>query len=57
MVTIKPVLFGVCAWVAKKLNIDVSWVRIGAVVLTLLGVGSPILIYIVMFILLRLRVI
>lgn len=46
---------GVCVWLAGKTNIDVNWVRIGFVVATVVGVGSPILIYFILFLLLHLK--
>lgn len=57
MATIKPILAGVCAWLAQKMNIDVAWVRIAAVVATVLAIGSPVVVYLVIWIMLRLRVI
>jgi len=41
------VLFGVCGGVAEYFGWDSTWVRLGAVILTLLGVGSLILIYLI----------
>ncbi|MBN2743137.1 phage shock protein C (PspC) family protein [Breznakibacter xylanolyticus] len=44
---------GVCAWLAGKMNLDVNLVRIGFVIATLCFVGTPILIYFVLFLLLH----
>ncbi len=41
-------VFGVCGGLGEYFGVDPAWVRIGVVVLTLLGIGSPILIYLVM---------
>jgi phage shock protein PspC (stress-responsive transcriptional regulator) len=46
---------GVCSWISKKTNIDVTWVRIGFIFATILGLGSPILIYFILYILLQLN--
>jgi phage shock protein C len=51
---LSPKLFGVCSWIAGKLSLDVNIVRIGFVVLTILGVGSPVLVYLIIAILLHL---
>ena len=40
-------LMGVCAGRARWANIDVTLVRVAAVALTLVGVGSTILVYLV----------
>jgi phage shock protein C len=42
-------LLGVCAWLSVKLGIDVTILRIIFVVATLLGVGAPILIYLILY--------
>ena len=39
-------IFGVCAGIADYTGVDVLWVRLGAVALTLMGVGFIPLIYI-----------
>jgi phage shock protein C len=41
-------ILGVCSGLAKWANIDTSLVRLGFVIATLIGAGSPILIYIVL---------
>jgi phage shock protein C len=48
-------LLGVCAWLADKTNFDVTWVRLGFVFATLLGLGAPVLVYLVLFVLLELN--
>jgi len=40
-------LMGVCAGIADYFGWDVSLIRIGFVLATLLGAGSPVLIYLV----------
>ena len=47
-------ILGVCAWAADKLNIDPVWVRVGFVLATILGFGSPIFIYLVIGLILNL---
>ncbi|MEH0154064.1 PspC domain-containing protein [Limibacter armeniacum] len=42
------ILTGVCGGLARYLNIDTTLVRLGFAVAGVLGVGSPILIYFVM---------
>ena len=39
---------GVCAGLAKYFSLDPTLVRVGWAILTVLGVGSPILIYLLM---------
>jgi len=46
---------GVCVWIAKKTKIDITWVRVGFVVATILGLGAPILIYFAIYLLLELK--
>ncbi len=41
-------ILGVCAWLSVKFEIDVTTLRIIFVVATILGVGSPILIYLIL---------
>lgn len=43
---------GVCVWIAKKTNIEITWVRVGFVVATILGLGAPILIYFAIYLML-----
>jgi phage shock protein C len=40
---------GVCAWLADRFDIDVSGLRLIFVVATIIGVGSPILIYLILW--------
>ncbi len=42
-------ILGVCAWLAYKFELDISMLRILFVAATILGVGSPILIYIILY--------
>lgn len=53
----EPKILGVCLWIAQKLTLDVNIIRIGFAVLTILGIGTPILVYLIIFILLRLKLI
>lgn len=39
---------GVCAWLSTKFDIDVSMLRLVFVAATILGLGSPILIYLIL---------
>ncbi|HAD96494.1 MAG TPA: PspC domain-containing protein [Cryomorphaceae bacterium] len=41
-------LLGVCAWLADRFDIDVSMLRLIFVIATIVGVGSPILIYLIL---------
>lgn len=41
-------ILGVCAWLADKFEIDVTLIRIIFVIATVMGVGSPILIYLIL---------
>ncbi len=41
-------LLGVCAWLSERFNADVTLIRIIFVVATIVGVGSPILIYLIL---------
>lgn len=44
----EKMIFGICGGMAKFFNLDASLIRILWVVATIFGVGSPILIYLVM---------
>lgn len=46
-------IFGVCAGLAKEMNIDPTVMRLIFAVATLMGFGLPILIYIVMAIVMK----
>lgn len=39
---------GVCAGIAEYLNVDVTIIRVAFVIATIIGVGSPILIYLIL---------
>jgi phage shock protein C len=39
---------GVCAWLSYKFEIDVTMLRLIFVAATILGMGSPILIYLIL---------
>lgn len=42
------VLFGVCSGLSKQYNLDPNILRLVLIVLTLLGAGLPLLIYIIL---------
>ncbi|MBT3611850.1 MAG: PspC domain-containing protein [Flavobacteriales bacterium] len=42
-------VLGVCAWLADKFGIDVGGLRILFVAAAVLGLGSPIFIYIILY--------
>ena len=42
-------ILGVCAWLADKFGFDVSGVRILFVAAAILGLGSPIFIYFILY--------
>ena len=44
------VLGGVCSGIADYMDWDTTWVRVVAVLLLLFGVGSPVLVYVVLWI-------
>ena len=44
-------ILGVCAWLADKFGIDVGGLRILVVTAAVLGFGSPILIYLILYLL------
>jgi phage shock protein C len=44
----EPKILGVCSWLSHKFEIDVSTLRIVFVAATILGLGSPILIYLIL---------
>lgn len=49
MAATNKIIFGVCVWIAKKMNLDPTLVRIAFVVFTLLG-GAGILAYFVLWV-------
>lgn len=53
----EPKLLGVCVWIAQKLGLEVNIVRIAFAILTVLGIGTPIVAYLLIFVLLRLGLI
>ena len=44
----EPMLLGVCVWLSDKLGSDVQTLRIVFVIATILGIGTPILIYLIL---------
>ena len=46
---IEKKILGGCAWLAKKFELDVTGIRLLFVMATILGLGSPILIYFIIY--------
>ena len=46
---IEKKILGVCAWLSKKIELDVTGIRLLFVIATILGLGSPILIYFIIY--------
>jgi phage shock protein PspC (stress-responsive transcriptional regulator) len=42
-------ILGVCSWVSEKFDLDVSVIRMLFVITAILSLGSPILIYLILF--------
>ena len=42
-------IFGVCAWLSDKFGLDVGGVRILFVAAAIFGLGSPILVYFILY--------
>jgi phage shock protein PspC (stress-responsive transcriptional regulator) len=42
-------LLGVCAWLSDKFELDVTGIRLLFVVAAILGMGSPLIIYLVLY--------
>lgn len=42
-------ILGVCSWVSEKFDLDVSGIRILFIIAAILGLGSPILIYFILY--------
>ena len=42
-------ILGVCSWVSEKFDLDVSGIRMLFIITAILGLGSPILIYIILY--------
>ena len=42
-------VLGVCAWLAEKFNLDVSGLRLIFIIATIFGIGSPIIIYLILY--------
>jgi phage shock protein C len=43
-------ILGVCAWLSYKFDLDVSGIRLLFIIATILGFGSPIIIYLLLYI-------
>lgn len=46
---IEKKILGVCSWVSEKFDLDVSGIRMLFIIAAILGLGSPILIYLILF--------
>ena len=44
-------ILGVCAWIADKFGLDVGGMRILFIAAIILGLGSPLLIYFILYLL------
>lgn len=42
-------ILGVCLWLSHKFDLDISGIRLLFITATILGFGSPILIYLVLY--------
>ena len=42
-------ILGVCYWVSEKFDLDVSGIRMLFIIAAILGLGSPIFIYFILF--------
>jgi phage shock protein PspC (stress-responsive transcriptional regulator) len=42
-------ILGVCSWVSEKFDLNVSGIRILFIVAAILSLGSPILIYLILY--------
>lgn len=49
----KKIIFGVCYNLSNRLGVDITIIRMGFLILTLLGFGMPIIIYILLAIFLN----
>lgn len=44
----KPMILGVCVWLSDKLGSDLQTLRIVFVVATILGIGTPVILYLIL---------
>ena len=44
-------ILGVCSWVSEKFDLDVSGIRMLFIIAAILGLGSPILVYLILYLL------
>ena len=42
-------ILGVCSWLSEKFDLDVSGIRIIFIVAAVLGFGSPIIVYLILY--------
>ncbi len=45
---IQPKILGVCAWLSSYFEIDVSTIRLLFIITAIIGLGSPILVYLIL---------
>lgn len=45
----EKVALGVCVWLSEKYKLPLTAVRAGFAIITILGLGSPVLIYLLLF--------
>ena len=51
MQTSDPIILGVCAWLADRFGLSVRGLRIIWIAALIFGVGSPIIIYLILYLL------
>ena len=44
-------ILGVCSWLSEKFDLDVSGIRLLFIIAAIFGLGSPILIYLILYLL------
>ena len=42
-------ILGVCSWLSEKFDLDVSGIRLLFIIAAIFGLGSPILIYLILY--------
>jgi phage shock protein C len=47
---IEKKLLGVCAWLSQKFDLDVTGIRALFIVAAILGFGSPVVLYLILYI-------
>ena len=46
----KIIIFGVCYWLSLKFDLSTSGVRVLFLIMLIVGVGSPLLLYLILYI-------